>query len=98
MSALTALVEGRPLTSQERIEALSWHTQLAQAEATIAAVRGELHRDVLATADRLKRAREEQAGAIQASRRGQGRLSRPAPTSEDRRILARLLPALKETT
>ena len=74
MSALTALVEGRPLTSQERIEALSWHTRLTQAEATIAAVRAELYRDVLATADHIKRARV------------------------DRRILARLLPALKGTT
>lgn len=80
MSALTALVEGRPLTSQERLEALSWHTRLAQAEATLAT---------------LERA---QAGAIQASRRGQGRLSRPASTDEDRRILARLLPAPEETT
>jgi len=74
VSALTALVEGRPLTSQERLEALSWHTRLTQAEATIAAVRAELYRDVLATADRIKRARA------------------------DRRILARLLPALGETT
>ena len=74
MSALTALVEGRPLTSQERLEALSWHTQLSQAEATIAAVRAELYRDVLASADRVKRARE------------------------DRRRLARLLPALEEPT
>jgi len=74
VSALTALVEGRPLTSQERLEALSWRTRLTQAEATIAAVRAELYRDVLASADRVKRARE------------------------DRRRLARLLPALEEPT
>ncbi len=70
MSAITALVEGRLLTSQERIEALSWHTQLAQAEATI----GELRAEFVATETSLRR------------------------TTNDWSRLARILPALEETT
>jgi len=87
VSALTALVEGRPLTSQERLEALSWRTRLTQAEATIAAVRAELYRDVLASADRVKRAREDRR-----------RLARHRRERMWIAGVADLLPALEEPT